>query len=274
MESNNVKTKPEEIQKNTVLDEITDICKMRCEYNYELITFFNSEKITLAEKQERFSSMYSMKIDINPKPSSQEITRYIENLRSDLKLYFKALTSICRHKNKQYKDYFPIFFELSEFFKIELTGIKLHTNNLNSKTKSLFRYSQELNEESIFRRCMKKLKPYLESEMQTWFNSQVTIITDNNDGVGYKYTSNFKDFRWLLEQYKPVAHLSKTASIHKLISLIKCDLEQRSKELELLRNKKCQEKDTYTEITIFYRKYFYKLYALEDKIKKYRCTDI
>ena len=170
---------PENHIKNAVLAEIADICELRCDYNLELLRFFASSTISEAEKKERLLSLYPQIakyeknlrqkgiIFVNP---CKVFTQFCEN---DLNIFYHALKTIERYENHQYPEDFPIFFELSEIFKISLAELLTQS----PQNTEIIQYSDQNSEEKFFRTCIAKLKRHVEADIQTASDSFFKIKT-------------------------------------------------------------------------------------------------
>lgn len=184
-----------------ILEEIMDICEMRCEYNRELITFFTSAAIPLDEKVERLLSFYPHAKTLITKENSKFFFKeFIECCTYDLKFFYHFLPIISAYNEKQLPKDFPIFFELSNCVKnCILTKQERDKKLTGSKASKYQKQSDQTSEIPTLQYIFKKLKPYVESVYQEKFESYFDI-TSTRQGLAYELKPNINTQHAALQQ--------------------------------------------------------------------------
>lgn len=260
---------PQILQK-LVLNEIKEICRARCEYNHELITFFTSKETKPAEKNARLREYYPLLS--NKHISSQDIALFVDRCHYDLKIFYTALKIILKYKHKKYEqdfEDFPIFLELREFFRVALQESANRQSTPNTC---------KISEDTTFEACMVKLGPFIDPEIHSHFDS-ILQLNNNPQQIGYQFRCSIQCYNHVLEKYnkfkKEGLKSLKSSNLPKKMQdeyvdlavaigwrLSSLDSLHTSVKLQL-----AQPLQDSLTITIFSRRAFYKKYVLEKALK-------
>lgn len=169
-----------------ILDEITDICEMRCEYNRELMIFFLSKSISTEEKCERYESLYPGLIQRKYKgKTSLALKDIISECAEDLRWFYDLLSLITQYKDKILDEDFPIFFEINASVEIRFFSSKYNPKAEYSSYEASF-YNDANSEIPTYQHILKLLKPFIEQSLHDKFKSYYEFICPEAGVCGYQ----------------------------------------------------------------------------------------
>jgi hypothetical protein len=178
----NILPRAKDLTPEDILDDVVDICEMRCEYNRELISYFLSTSTPLSEKKERFESLYYPGIIKERYENAKDaFKKFSKDCTDDLRCFYHLLSTITQYKEKKLPSNFPIFFELSDSIKILLTE---RMNLITIRGGTISQEDTDTSETPTLMHLLKMLKPQIESTIEEKFKASYTFI-NNLSGIGY-----------------------------------------------------------------------------------------